>query len=93
MKSLLLGDPQAKGTNEWQGNSFTFVASKKESWWSRIQRQLSAVGSGIASIGRVPPVPLLLGLGGAVPFIALAPPVSPHVPLPVSASLPRVSIP
>ena len=77
--------PQAKGTKEMEGNSFVYVASKKESWWSGIRRHLSVLGSRIASIGHVPLVPLLLGLGGAVPFIALSTPVSPHVPLPVSA--------
>lgn len=73
---------KAKGTKEMDGNSFVYVASKKESWWSGIRRHLSVLGSRIASIGHVPLVPLLLGLGGAVPFIALSTPVSPHVPLP-----------
>jgi hypothetical protein len=37
-----------------------------------------------ANLQDVPLVPLLLGFAGAIPFVALAPPVAPLLPLPVS---------
>eukprot|EP00850_Spirogloea_muscicola_P002998 SM000011S19176 [mRNA] locus=s11:1289294:1292080:- [translate_table: standard] len=42
----------------------------------------SRVWHSVTDLASVPLVPLLLGFAGAIPFVALAPPVSPFVPLP-----------
>eukprot|EP00271_Cylindrocystis_brebissonii_P021113 TRINITY_DN7384_c0_g1_i1.p1 TRINITY_DN7384_c0_g1~~TRINITY_DN7384_c0_g1_i1.p1 ORF type:complete len:212 (+),score=15.60 TRINITY_DN7384_c0_g1_i1:273-908(+) len=68
--------PSQHNTGRMVGNSYILVAAQRRGFFGWLRGAVEAVTA-------VPVAPLLLGLGGAIPFVALSPPLSPYVTLPV----------